>query len=103
MLINVLFRSYGGSVPPPQGPPNTPQGPGNGQDPYSRGPVPPPAGYQQPPRFPGPPPLQNSSPATVNQTQGGSVSTPGYPPGQQPQPDYYRQDPPAVSIFSLKM
>lgn len=99
-LLTFFFyqRNYGGSVPPPQGPPNTPQGPGNGQDPYGRGPVPPPSGYQQPPRFPGPPPPQNSSPATVNQTQGGSVSTPGYPPGQQPQPDYYRQEPPAVSI-----
>ncbi|XP_015367259.1 PREDICTED: trithorax group protein osa-like isoform X5 [Diuraphis noxia] len=92
---NDADRNYGGSVPPPQGPPNTPQGPGNGQDPYGRGPVPPPSSYQQPPRFPGPPPPQNSSPATVNQTQGGSVSTPGYPPGQQPQPDYYRQEPPA--------
>lgn len=97
-LLN--YRNYGGSVPP-QGPPNTPQGPGNGPDPYGRGPVPQPSGYQQPPRFPGPPPPQNSSPATVNQTQGGSVSTPGYPPGQQPQQDYYRQEPPAVINYIL--
>lgn len=102
MLIEfVCLRSYGGQVPP-QGPPNTSQGPGNGpQDPYGRGQGPPLSGYQQPPRFPGPPPSQNSSPATINQTQGGSVSTPGYPPGQQPQSDYYRQEPPAVSIIYI--
>lgn len=95
-LLFFCYRNYGGSVPP-QGPPNT-QGPGNGQDPYGRGPIPPPSGYQQSPRFSGPP--QNSSPATVNQTQGGSVSTPGYPPGQQSQQEYYRQEPPAaVSVY----